>query len=101
MAGTVRRVGILRTPKTQRAGQCRPVFRSSKSHGPAVVTQYEMTWSSGGGATVRSTLSVRCMFAVQLMGSVSIAQHGLFVDDAGVVRLLHCCSTVSIWFALP
>src|SRR5206468_71193 len=67
----------------------------------ASVTQYDTTCVSGAGASVRSILSVRWLALLQFIGSLSIAQHALLVDDAGVPRLLHSGRTFSIWFALP
>ena len=60
-----------------------------------------MTCVSGGGAFVALDLERQVLARGQFVGSVSIDQHGLFVDDAGALALLHCGSTVSLWFALP
>src|SRR5256885_14128258 len=66
------------------------------------VTQYEITCVSGAGACWRSTLSVSMPgLIVQFTVSISIAQHGWFVDAIGVVVLLHSGKTVSVWFGLP
>ena len=84
------------------ARKARAVIALDESGSYSSVTQYETTCVSAGGVVPpRSILSVRCMPVMQFIVSVWIDQHGLFVDEAGVPALLHCGSTVSVWFALP
>lgn len=60
------------------------------------VTQYETTCVSAGGASLRMILSVSLSPDMQFIGSGTIAQHGLFVDESGVPALLHAGSTFSL-----